>query len=238
MALSDGSTESLHCPHLRFSKSRPLADEMYEVLLNQFMEGRRGAGEALNIGALSRELGVSQTPLREALARLEHTGLVTREALKGYRVASHLSEKDVMKLMEARLVLEGALTREAAMRTTPEFLEALYQTVLDLDRSVELADSEPDAFRLYWASDGRFHALIAAQSGNPFLETAYNALGGQIQRFRLFSKLGNSGASYAAEEHRAIYDALASHDPDAAASRMGAHISGAKTRRHQSNSHE
>lgn len=73
----------------------------------------------LNIGALSRELNVSQTPLREALARLEHTGLVRREALKGYRVAPLFSETELIKLMDARLVLEPTLTYEAGRRTTP-----------------------------------------------------------------------------------------------------------------------
>lgn len=58
----------------RNTAKQPIADQMYTVLLHQFMSGERGAGESLNIGALSRELDVSQTPLREALARLEHTG--------------------------------------------------------------------------------------------------------------------------------------------------------------------
>lgn len=71
----------------RPSERQPLADQMYDVLLGQFMDGLWSPGQSLNIGALTRELNVSQTPLREALARLEHTGLVRREALKGYRVA-------------------------------------------------------------------------------------------------------------------------------------------------------
>ncbi|MFC7740084.1 GntR family transcriptional regulator [Nocardiopsis composta] len=83
--LPQGRKMSAESP--RRSTRRPLADQMYDVLLAQFMEGKRKAGEPLNIGALSRELDVSQTPLREALARLEHTGLVRREALKGYRVS-------------------------------------------------------------------------------------------------------------------------------------------------------
>lgn len=213
------------------ARQKPLADRMHEVLLGQFMDGTRAAGETLNIGQLTRELGVSQTPIREALARLEHTGLVIREALKGYRVAPHLSEGDISKLMDARLVLEPALTYEAARRTTPEFLAELLGTVEDLDQSVELADMNADDFRQYWASDDRFHSLIASQSGNPFLETAYRALGGQIQRFRLFSKLGNTGAEFAAIEHREIYIALVSGNAEGATDRMRAHIQNAKDRR-------
>src|SRR5690606_1416817 len=104
---------------------------MYALLLQQFMSGERTPGESLNIGALIRELEVSQTPLREALARLEHTGLVQREALRGYRVAPMLTRDEVKHLMEARLLLEPSLAAAAAERTTPEFLQELGQTVSD-----------------------------------------------------------------------------------------------------------
>jgi DNA-binding GntR family transcriptional regulator len=206
---------------------------MYEALLGRFMDGVHGAGESLNIGALSRELNVSQTPLREALARLEHTGLVHREAMKGYRVAPMMTKREISKLMEARLVLEPAMTHEAGLRTTPEFLEELRVTVEDLARSADLADTETENFRLYWRSDDRFHVLIAEHCDNPFLETAYRALGGQIQRFRLFSKLGHTGATFAATEHRAVYEALASRDPERAAELMRDHIREAQRRNAQ-----
>jgi DNA-binding GntR family transcriptional regulator len=203
---------------------------MYNVLLSQFMSGARRAGEPLNIGALSRELDVSQTPLREALARLEHTGLVQREALKGYRVSPDLSEREIAQLLGARLVLEPALTHEAGLRVNPEFLRELLATVEELDRAVDLADTETDQFQMYWTSDDHFHRLIAAQCGNPFLESAYLSLGGQMQRFRLFTKRGRTGVRYAAVEHREIYDALASRDADKARDLMRQHIERAKVR--------
>ncbi|MEJ3655592.1 GntR family transcriptional regulator [Actinomycetes bacterium KLBMP 9759] len=203
---------------------------MYEVLLNQFMDGTRAAGEPLSIGALARELNVSQTPLREALARLETTGLVRREALKGYRVAPLLSRKEISKLFDARLLLEPALARETGLRTTPEFLDELREAVEDLERSVEHADSSPEGFRLYWTSDARLHALIAEQCDNPFLEMVYRTLSVQAQRFRLFSKLGHTGAAFAAVEHRAIYEALAARDADAAAEKMREHLTNSRRR--------
>ncbi|ERK70605.1 MULTISPECIES: GntR family transcriptional regulator [Leifsonia] len=214
----------------RISLRQPIADQMYEVLLHQFMSGERAAGESLNIGALSRELAVSQTPLREALARLEHTGLVEREALRGYRVAPAMTRDEVEQLKEARLQLEPTLAREAALRSTSEFVDALRETLDDFERSAEVADLETEGFDLYWRSDDRFHMLIAAQAGNKFLELAYAALGGQIQRFRLFSKFGRTGAQGAAPEHREIFDALAAGDADAADAAMRTHIAGAAER--------
>ncbi|WP_410663811.1 GntR family transcriptional regulator [Amycolatopsis sp. lyj-84] len=214
----------------RRSGRQPLADRMYEVLLGQFTDGRWSAGEPVNIGALSRELDVSQTPLREALARLEHTGLVRREALKGYRVAPLLTEFELIKLMDARLVLEPALAYEAARRTTPEFLGEVLESVDDLARAATSPDTA--AFSAYWTIDERFHLLIAAQADNPFLEKAYRSLGGQVQRFRFFAKLGSARGApgLAAEEHRAVYEALVAGEADEAAARMRRHIENAKQR--------
>ena len=212
------------------SPKKPIADQMYTVLLQQFMSGERGAGESLNIGALSRELDVSQTPLREALARLEHTGLVQREALRGYRVAPMMTRDEVVQLMQARLLLEPEMAASAARRATEEFLAELRESVADFERSAEVADVETEGFNLYWRSDDRFHMLIAGQSGNAFLELAYAALGGQIQRFRLFSKFGRTGANLAAPEHQAIYDCIAAGDDEGAAQTMRLHIQGATER--------
>jgi DNA-binding GntR family transcriptional regulator len=214
----------------RRSGRQPLADKMYEVLLGQFTDGRWSAGEPVNIGALSRELDVSQTPLREALARLEHTGLVHREALKGYRVAPLLTELELIKLMDARIVLESALAYEAACRTTPEFLQEVLTSVDDLARAATSPDTK--VFSAYWMIDERFHLLIARQAANPFLEKAYRSLGGQVQRFRFFAELGSTRGApgLAAEEHRAVHEALADGDAPEASARMRHHIENAKQR--------
>ena len=114
----------------------PLADSVYQTLFDQFLDGTRAAGEPLNIAVLSDELEVSQTPIREALARLEHTGLVRREPLKGYRVAPLLTEAELIQLMDARVLLEPALTTEAGKRVTPDFLQELLDTIVALNKAV------------------------------------------------------------------------------------------------------
>jgi DNA-binding GntR family transcriptional regulator len=207
----------------------PLADAVYKILLHQFMDGTRVPGESLNIAELSRELNVSQTPIREALARLEHTGLVSREALKGYRVAPLFSESDLAALTDARLVLEPALAEAATAHVNPAFLRTLLKTIDTLDQASDTAD-DSRTFPAYWSADERFHVTIAEQSGNPFLATSYRALGGQVQRFRLFAELGSSDAGHAAVEHRMIYEALKERDPELAAERMREHVRNAGTR--------
>ncbi|TFD07434.1 MULTISPECIES: GntR family transcriptional regulator [unclassified Cryobacterium] len=204
------------------------ADKVYALLFGQLMNGTFDPGAALNIPTLSREFEVSQTPIREALARLEHTGLVHREALRGYFVAPLFSEVELDKLMEARLVLEPALALEAGRRVTPEFLAKLLVPIDDLLR---LSESQVvRSFREYWSADEDFHSLIAEQSANPFLEGAYRSLGGQVQRFRLFVKLGSADARFAAAEHRQIYDAFVARSPEAAADLMRHHIESARLR--------
>ncbi|MGO3249914.1 MAG: GntR family transcriptional regulator, partial [Agrococcus casei] len=88
------------------SRRLPLADAIYERLRDQLMAGEREPGEVLNIATLSRDLEASQTPIREALARLEHTGLVERQALKGYRVSPLFTERELGKLMDVRIIIE------------------------------------------------------------------------------------------------------------------------------------
>jgi DNA-binding GntR family transcriptional regulator len=207
----------------------PLADTVYSILRDQLMDGTRAPDATLNISVLSRQLDVSQTPIREALARLEATGLVRREVLKGYRVAPLFSEEELVSLKDARVVLEPALTHAAAARVTPEFLEILLETIETLDDASQSTD-DTRTFPTYWSADERFHLTIARQSGNPFLASAYAALGGQVQRFRLFAELGSSDAGFAAHEHRAVYEALKDKDAERAARLMREHVANAGAR--------
>jgi DNA-binding GntR family transcriptional regulator len=201
------------------------ADTVYDQLLKQFMAGAREAGQALNIPSIAREFDVSQTPVREALARLEHTGLVTREPLKGYRVAPLFSEHVLVKLLDAGLFFEPAAALAAARRVTPEFLAELQQTVDDL-----AAAAESESFSEYWRSDDAFHGLISQQAANPFLDSAYKAIGGHVRRFRLLAQASSRTAAIAVVEHGHIIEALEARDADKAAAAMRMHIEGAAAR--------
>ena len=216
-------------PSRRRSTRVPLADKVHDMLLVQFMNGKRPPGQRLNIEKLSRELDLSPTPVREALARLEHTGFVRREALRGYEVAPLLGPTEIVQLMDARLLLEPSLVAEATTRCTPEFLDELAETIGVMEKvGDEIADGE--SLRQCWLADESFHALISRQAGNPFIERAYQSLGGQLQRFRLIGEAGMSHAHSAAHEHRRIYEALSAGDAAEASARMRLHIESAKQR--------
>lgn len=205
-----------------------LADHVYAELLASLMDGRLAPGAVVSIDGTARELDVSPTPVREALARLEHTGMVRRVALKGYRVAPVFTREDFAELMEARLAIEPVNARLACERINPRGLAELEEALADL-KSAPRGPSFAE-FKDYLEADERFHHLIARQTGNQFMEAAYSALGGQVQRFRLFGGVGITDAEYAIAEHQAVLDALSTGDPDKAAAAMADHVRNVRSR--------
>lgn len=205
-----------------------LADRVYQSIFASVVDGRLEAGASLSIDGLARDLKVSPTPVREALARMEATGMVLRVALKGYRVAPLFTTSDLAELMDARLVIEPVNAERACQRTTPELNDALEQAIADLriaPHGAAFAD-----FRDSWQADERFHRLIAEAGANTFILAAYHSLGGQIQRFRYFGRLGPLDAEHAVKEHTAILAAFRAADPERAREAMVAHICGVKER--------
>ena len=102
-----------------------LADDVHQQLLGRLLSHRLQPGQRLTVDALARELGVSQTPIREALHRLEVGGVVVRTHLAGYRVAPQLDRRQFEDLVEVRLLLEPAAARHAAERMASGDIERL-----------------------------------------------------------------------------------------------------------------
>lgn len=212
----------------RAVRRRMLADHVYDELLVSLMDGRLEAGTSVSIDGMARQLEVSPTPVREALARLESTGMVVRVALKGYRVAPLFSREELGQLMDARGVIEPANAALACAVSDPGLYRDLERAITDL-RKAPRGPSFAE-FRAYWEADERFHRHIAEHANNPFLLAAYNALGGQVQRFRFFGGLGVTDAEFAITEHEEILAAFADGDSERARRRMHAHITNVKAR--------
>ncbi|GAA3739951.1 FCD domain-containing protein [Leifsonia bigeumensis] len=206
----------------------PIADRVYDTLSVQLMTGERPPGERLKIHMLSREFDVSPTPIREALARLEHTGFIERHSQRGYVVARLLGAEEIAQLMDARLLLEPTMARAAAERASAGFLSRLADTITVMQDTK--AGPYGETLRECWLADEQFHGLIADQSGNPFIAKAYRSLGGQLQRFRIIGKSGVSHARSACGEHEMIFAAIESGDIDGTATAMSRHIVNAKGR--------
>ncbi|MFC5930512.1 GntR family transcriptional regulator [Cryobacterium melibiosiphilum] len=216
---------SLRAPML---KRKVLADYVYEEILSSLIDGRREPAGTISIDGLARELNVSQTPVREALARLEHTGMVRRVALKGYTVAPLSTAAELAQLVDARLVIEPTNAEWACSRATAELCDALRETIERLGASHTGATYAE--FRDYWKADEDFHRIIAENADNPFVLAAYKTLGGQIQRFRYFAGMGVTDAESAILEHTAILQAFLDRKPERAREAMVEHLQGVKSR--------
>ncbi|GAB3222245.1 GntR family transcriptional regulator [Mycolicibacterium hippocampi] len=183
-----------------------LVDQVYERLMELLLDGTLRSGDPISIDGTARYLGVSPTPVREALARLESTGNVVRVAMRGYRVPEMPDAKEMADIMDARLLIESQLAELACAQVDAGFLGALEEAVDQQEQAPHTPDAA--AIRAYRRADERFHRLIAEHADNNALLRAYDALGGHGQRFRLFIGVGVTDSACAIAEHREILAAL------------------------------
>lgn len=211
-------------PTLRIKRAG-LPDDVYEILLAELSWGNLEAGSTLSIDGLSRRLGVSQTPVREALARLEATGLVSRQARQGYRVAPPLTDGQMLELLEVRRLLEAEALRKA-MKDPLALEKDLVAALRNHERSQRAyekphsANSDRQLTREYSINDWSFHQAILDRCGNSYLVQAVNGLSFQVHRMR--QRLGH--APLAVAEHRVILDAVRDRDVEAAVLAMDQHL--------------
>ncbi len=209
-------------------KRQVLVDGVYETVMTFLMSGTLAPGDPVSIDSLSRDLEVSPTPVREALARIEVTGLVVREPLRGYRVAPPMSSSHFRQLMAARLLIEPYNAVAAWGRRGPQLLEELSEALA----LMRLAPTGPSyrEFREFLRADAMFREVVAKYAGNHFLAEALERLGSHLHRFRLFGDHGVTDSHLAIEEHEAVYTAMAEGTAADARRAMKRHILGVQQR--------
>lgn len=197
-----------------------LADEVYDTLLTQLMSLRIEPDSRVTIDALVRELGVSQTPIRDALNRMEADGLVVRVPHAGYRIPPQITRQRFEDMVEFRLLLEPAAARRAAEHASEEQVRELRQV---LDEMAGLVAGEGhQAYGAFGLRDAAFHDLLAQSAGNQVVREALARLHTHVHLFRL--NYDSQVTSLASGEHDEILAAVAARDPDAAAYAMRQHI--------------
>ncbi len=201
-------------------RPRPLGDEVYETLLSQLISLKIAPGSRIAIDGLVRELGVSQTPIRAALIRLETEGLVVKTHHVGYSAAPMPSRRRFEQLYEMRLLLEPAGAAQAARNMS----DASRQELATLAASMAAPATEDAklAYGKFALQDARFHAWIAAESGNELLADALARLYAHTHLFRL--RFHSHVTQEAIKEHAKIVEALSVGDPEAAQEAMKDHI--------------
>jgi DNA-binding GntR family transcriptional regulator len=198
-------------------RSQGFVDEVYELIRADIMSLRIPPDTRISIDQLARQLGVSQTPIREALSRLEATGLVSKKHFTGYCSAPQLNRKQLDELYELRLLLEPYATRRAAELMT----EAQMQRIALLAKNMEPGDSRRSYDR-FAVQDSELHDLIAEGSGNHLIRDSLAKLHTHLHIFRL--RFHSEVTREASSEHARLVTALANREPAEAETAMRTHI--------------
>jgi DNA-binding GntR family transcriptional regulator len=210
----------------RLPQRQVLSDDVYETVKGLIMDSVVEPGTRLNIDALTRELGISQTPIRESLARLESDGLVIKEPLRGYRVSSRLTREEFEDLFEFRLHLEPWAAGRAAERASADDLVRLKDEMLSY---TEVPDrSDHNSYKAMAAHDQRFHDLVLELARNDTARQSFARTHCHLHLFRLY--YGRGIATKALREHKAIVAAVRRGEPSAASAAMRTHIEASRSR--------
>lgn len=199
------------------SQRRPLRDEAYVVLRRAIVNGDLKPGEHLNERALAKQLGLSRSPVREALRRLEQEGLIafSRQRL----VVQQLSLNKVEELYQIRQQLEVLVARLAAREAQPEGLARLESVLAQMADAIRQGQSEAASLQGVY-----FHDLLAEIAGNQRLAGLLTSINEEIHRFRALYVGARIRSQDALTEHQGILAAVAAHDEDLAAGLMSTHI--------------
>ncbi len=207
---------------IKLDNYKPLRELVFEALREAIVKGVLKPGERMMEIQLAEEMGVSRTPVREAIRKLELEGLVAMVPRKGAYVAS-LSMKDIVEVFEIRGALEGLAAELAAERITEDELEELERFLVRIMESIESSD-----LTLMVEVDTDFHAQLYRASRNERLSQIINNLREQIQRFRKTSLSLPGRMRAALEEHKKIVEALSTRDSSLARRLAEEHIENAE----------
>ncbi len=198
-------------------KTISLADQVFERIENGILDEKYERGTILTENRLSEELGVSRTPVREALRRLEQEHLV-EDSKKGSIVVG-ITPEDAEYIFIIRKSVEGFAAAVCAKKITDEQLADLTET-LDLQNYyLEKGNLEKQTFY-----DTEFHKKIYRYTGSAVIEDTLSLLHRKAWAFRRTSIIIRDRGLKSVEEHRAILDAISAHDPKKARDAMSEHV--------------
>ena len=201
-------------------KTVSLADQVFEHIERDILSGKYERGEIITESKLSAELGVSRTPIREALRRLEQEHLI-EESGKG-SVVIGISEKDLEDIFLIRKQLECLAASMAAKNHTDEQLAELKETLELQEFYVAKADTEHVKYM-----DNKFHRILYKLTGSTVFFDTLVPLHRKIQKYRRASLQSKSRAAESVQEHRKIYEAIALGDEKLAYETVLEHIENA-----------
>lgn len=204
-------------------KTVSLADQVFEHLETDILSGKYQRGEILTEAKLCQEFGISRTPVREALRRLEQEHII-EESTKG-SVVIGISERDLDDIFLIRECVEALATEVAAKSRTAEQLNALKEA-LEL-QEFYLSKMHSEQIKIM---DNRFHELIYTACGGIIFYDTLEPLHKKIQKYRKAAVNNKIRATASVEEHKKIFGAIADQNSEAARKYAIEHIKNAHNR--------
>ena len=201
-------------------KTISLADQVFEHLETDILSGKYSRGDILTESRLSAELGVSRTPIREALRRLEQEHII-EETGKG-SVVIGINEKDVDDIFVIRRHLEALAAGLAAENGSEEDIAKLKEALELQEFYVNKSDAEQIK-----QMDNRFHYIVYKMSGSTVFNDILVPLHKKIQKYRKIAVQSSGRAALSVAEHKKIFEAIANKDKANAEKYTLAHIENA-----------
>ena len=196
----------------------PLRDVVFNTLRQAILRGELKPGERLMEIQLANKLGVSRTPIREAIRKLELEGLVLMIPRKGAEVAE-ITEKNMRDVLEVRKALEELAVQLACDKITKEEIEEMKKAAEDFKKILKSKDITEIA-----EADVRFHDIIYMATDNQKLIQLLNNLREQMYRYRIEYLKDVESRKTLVKEHYEICDALKHRDAEGAVEKMCIHI--------------
>lgn len=196
----------------------PLRDVVFNTLRKAILTGELKPGERLLEIHLANQLGVSRTPIREAIRKLELEGLVIMMPRRGAEVAQ-ITEKSLRDVLEVRRTLDALCAELACDRITDEEKERLKEACEEFEKATVTGDATTIA-----EADVALHDIIVKATGNQRLVQLIHNLSEQMYRYRFEYIKDENQHNNLVEEHRMIYESIIRHDKEGAAQATRLHI--------------
>lgn len=204
-----------------------VVEGVYDNIYHRLMSLEINPGARIPIDVLARDLGVSQTPIREALSRLEREGLVRKEHLVGYSAAPQWTRRQFEDLYAFRLLVEPEAARLAVLNLTPAALLDLETSAADMGHGEPPVDRNTRYSR-FARADAQFHDTILRIAGNEIIRGCLSSQHVHLHIFRLM--FHTRVTQEALEEHESLLAAFRSGEPQAAFDAMRIHIERSRDR--------
>ena len=199
-----------------------LRSQVFQTIRDDILKGKYEENDELREATLGKELGVSRTPVREALRQLELEGLVTMIPRRGAEVAQ-ITEKSMNDVLEVRRAMDALCVELACDRITPEELQDLKKACDTFEAAVKTDDIKQIA-----QADVALHDIIVQATGNQRLIQLVNNLSVQMYRYRFEYIKDFSQHERLVEEHKVIYESIVKKDKETASNMAKVHIDNQK----------